>query len=158
MKMIASVAVVIAMAAVVSPLFADDAKPSDKVTIEFRRAESEPAEGLIEHVVPGGRRKVYVHPGPGITNKQIASVRAHRQQIAGASRDILGIAITLTDEGARMMEQMSAKHLRKPIAILIDGKVVMAPILHTRLSRDAVISGNFSEEEVQRIVDAFAKR
>jgi len=158
MKMIASVAVVIAMAAVVSPLFADDAKPSDEVTIEIRRAESEPAEGLIEHVVPGGRRTVYVHPGPGITNKQIASVRAHRQQIAGASRDMLGIAITFTDEGARTMEQMSAEQMGKPIAILIDGKVVLAPIVRARLSRDAVISGNFSEEEVQRIVDAFAKR
>ena len=71
---------------------------------------------------------------------------------------MLGIAITFTDEGARTMEQMSAEQMGKPIAILIDGKVVLAPIVRARLSRDAVISGNFSEEEVQRIVDAFAKR
>ena len=39
------------------------------------------------------------------------------------------------------------------MAILIDGQVVMAPVLRTPISASAVVTGNFTKAEAERIVN-----
>ena len=52
------------------------------------------------------------------------------------------------------MEMLTEKHLDKPIAIMIDGKVISAPVVKAKLSMQAQITGNFTKEEVEKLVKA----
>ena len=49
------------------------------------------------------------------------------------------------------MRQATAEHIGRPVAILIDGTVVMAPIVRSPIGDSAVISGQFTREEAERI-------
>ena len=52
----------------------------------------------------------------------------------------------------------TASHIGKPVAILIDGDVVMAPVLTGLISTSAVIDGNYTRAEAERIVDGIGMR
>src|SRR5439155_25881752 len=51
------------------PAWADKPDEKPKVKIEFRRAETKPADGLTEAAVPGGKEKIYLHKTPDLTNE-----------------------------------------------------------------------------------------
>src|SRR5262245_25145411 len=100
-----------------------------KVRVEFRRAETRPAEGLIEAVVGGGKEKVYLYKDVSLTNKDISQARV--------DEDVLGrpaIQFFLTKDGAEKMAKLSEIHQDKPVAFLVDGKVLTAPILMGKLT------------------------
>ena len=56
------------------------------------------------------------------------------------------------------MRRATANHLGKPLAVLIDGEVVMAPTLRSPVSDSALISGDFSQAEAERIVNGIGGR
>jgi preprotein translocase subunit SecD len=60
--------------------------------------------------------------------------------------------------GARKMRDATASHVGRPIAILIDGNVVMAPTLRDPISADALITGDYSRAEAERIVNGISIR
>jgi len=124
-------------------------KPPEKATVkvEFRRAEKEPAEGLAEATVEGTKDKVYLHKTAEITNADIAEARA--------AEDTTGkpvVAITLTKEGAKKMRALTEEHRNKPLAILVNGKVIAAPVVKAPIGEQAWISGKFTKEEVEKLV------
>jgi preprotein translocase subunit SecD len=134
----------------------DSAPPSDSaakfapkpgVKVEFRRAENQPGEGLTEAAVAGTTQKIYLHASVDVTNADIAEARA-----ALDSQQKPVVEITFTEEGAKKMAKLTAEHQNTPLAILVDGKVVCAPVLRATIFRKARITGNFTQEEVDRIV------
>jgi outer membrane lipoprotein-sorting protein len=142
---------------------ASAAKPAPKpgVKVEFRRAENQPGEGLIEAAVAGTAQKVYLHVSADVTNADIAEARAGLD-----SREKPAVEITFTEEGAKKMAKLTAEHRNRPLAILVDGKVIGAPplaiqvdskvlgapVVRDTISQKAQITGNFTLEEVDRIV------
>jgi preprotein translocase subunit SecD len=50
----------------------------------------------------------------------------------------------------------SGGHRGKPIAILVDGRVVTAPVVKYQFSEGAWIQGNFSPKEAERIAKGLA--
>ena len=124
-----------------------DEKP--KVKIEFRRAETKNADGLTEAVVPGSADKIYLHKKADATNEDIAEARVGIDNAFNPAVDIL-----FTKEGAKKMEALSEKHLDKPLAIMVDGKVVSAPVVRGKVSDKAQITGKFTKEEVENLVKA----
>jgi preprotein translocase subunit SecD len=60
--------------------------------------------------------------------------------------------------GAERMRQATANHLGRPVAILIDGKVVTAPVVRSLISDAAMITGDYSREEAERIADGINMR
>jgi preprotein translocase subunit SecD len=124
-----------------------DEKPKGKV--EFKRAETKPADGLAEATVEGTRQKVYLPKKADATNADIARVSA------GLDGDLNpAIDVVFTKEGAKKMEALSEEHKDKPLAILIDGKVVSAPVVRAKFSDRAQITGKFTKEEVEALVKA----
>lgn len=125
------------------------ARPAEKpaVSVEFRRAESKPAEGLTEAIVEGTKDKVYLHKEAGLTNKDVAAAQATTD--AG---DKPAVEITLTEEGQKKLAKLTADHDGKPLAILVDGKVIAAPIVRGQITGSkAFVSGKFTREEAERI-------
>lgn len=120
-----------------------------KVTVEFRRAETKPADGLAEATVEGSNQKVYIPKKADATTADIAEAKA---ALDGGGKPALDI--TFTKEGAKKMATLTEKHRDKPLAILISGKVVSAPIVREKFGERAQINGAFTQEEIESLVKA----
>ncbi len=67
------------------------------------------------------------------------------------------IGVEFDDEGARRFAALTSNHLRQPLAMLVGGKVVYAPTIQTTVSKRAIITGQFSEQEIERMVKSLIK-
>jgi len=118
------------------------------IRFEVRLAEDRPSAGLREARIAGSDRVVYLHQEIIATNGDIA--QSSVVQGDGPSR--FGIAVQFNAAGTRKMRQATASHVGRPVAILIDGDVVTAPVLRSSISTSAVISGDYTKAEAERIV------
>jgi hypothetical protein len=124
------------------------------VRFEARLAETAPAPGLVEAHVPESDRIVYLHPETVVTNDDID--RAVIEPSAGTQ--YFAVQVQFTPEGARKFWLATSGHDGKPMAILIDGNLVMAPTVRGPISTPALITGNYTHDEAQRIVEGITIR
>jgi preprotein translocase subunit SecD len=117
------------------------------VRFEVRLAEDQPAPGLRAARVGSSNRTVYIHPEIVVTNDDID----RSSVIAGNTPAHFWIDVRLNAGGAEKMRQATANHLGKPVAILINGDVVTAPTLKSPIGAAAVISGDYTQADAQRI-------
>jgi antitoxin (DNA-binding transcriptional repressor) of toxin-antitoxin stability system len=118
------------------------------IRFEVRLAEDKPAPGLREVKLSGSDRSIYIHDEVVVTNSDIAVARV----VPGSRPSEFNVAIELNSAGAEKMRAATANHIGKPIAILLDGQVVMAPGLRTLIGASARITGNFTRTQAERIV------
>jgi preprotein translocase subunit SecD len=140
----AAAAAALLCCAALAPWAASADKPAVKV--EFRRAEVKPAEGLTEATVSGTEQKVYLHKVAELTNEDIAGASVVTDKSKASVVDV-----ELTKEGRRKLARLTKEHQGKPLAVLIDGKVIAAPVVRDEIDGNARISGNFTKEEAERI-------
>jgi preprotein translocase subunit SecD len=119
-----------------------------KTKVEFRRAETAAADGLTEATVVGTKDKVYLHKTAELSGEDVASAR-----VGGEPKNPT-IEITFTEAGAKKAAKLSADHQNKPVAIVVDGKVLAAPVVRVELGAAISISGHFTAEEAAKIVKA----
>ena len=117
-----------------------------EVTLEIRRAETTAGEGLKEARISKSDRRIYLHRQPEATNADIADVRVVKDEQGRPA-----LEITFTEEGAQKMKQLSREHLGKPVAIMVNGRVIAAPVLRGEISRRAKITGDFSLAELEQL-------
>jgi SecDF, P1 head subdomain len=117
------------------------------VRFEIRLAEETPAPGLLEAKVPGSGRSIYLHPQVVVGNGDIA--RAEVMPSSNALQFVVGVSFTA--DGARKMRAATQNHIGKPVAILIDDQVVMAPTVRSLIGDRAEINGNFTRERADQI-------
>ena len=123
------------------------------VRFEVRLAEERAAAGLREARVSADR-VVYLHEEIVVTNADI-----ERSAVAqGSDPSRFSVGVRFNAAGAAKMRQATANHVGRPMAILIDGEVVAAPVLRSAVSDSALISGDFSRAEAERIVNGIGMR
>jgi preprotein translocase subunit SecD len=132
-----------------TPTLSDEKSPPP-AKIEFRRAETEAGEGLIEANDPTNSDKVYLHKKVELDNKDIASafLDFNPQKL-----DFI-VHVTFTEEGAKKMGALTKQLLNKRLAILLDGKVISAPMITGEFSKNAMIQ-KLKKEDAERIAKAF---
>jgi len=54
------------------------------------------------------------------------------------------------------MRQPTTTHIGKPVAILIDGDVALAPTVKSPIGAAAMITGDFTRADAERIADGIA--
>ncbi|REK12007.1 MAG: hypothetical protein DWQ37_13385 [Planctomycetota bacterium] len=115
--------------------------------IEIRRAEYQPGPELTQIEVEEGQQPIYLHDEVELSGKHFktASVRDEQGHYA--------VEVTLTDEGAKKMGTLTKGHMNRPLAILVDGKLVMAPRVRSKIGQKFVISGGFTEAEAKRLAE-----
>lgn len=119
--------------------------------IEFRLAETDPAPGLIETSADSARRTIYLQPDPLVTN---ADIRDARVVLDDSGRPAIDVRFV---QGAQQrIRQATAMHRGKPLAVLLDGKVISAPIVQGQVGSAARIQGRFSREEAERIAKSLS--
>ena len=122
------------------------------VRFEMRLAEDRPAPGLREVKIAGRDHPIYLH----------AEVVANNADIAAAhvvpDGSFYGVDIEFKASGAKRMRVATSSHIGKPVAFLIDGRVIMAPVVAGPIDDYAQITGNFTKGEAERIVKGIIGR
>jgi hypothetical protein len=108
------------------------------VRFEARLAEAVPTLGLRPVRVAHSDRTIYLHDGAIVTNSDIASAR-----VVPGDGDTFNVAIQFTAQGEAKMLSATRTHIGRPIAILLDGDVVMAPTVRSAIGNAATITGSF---------------
>jgi len=124
------------------------------VRFEVRLAEDQAAAGLRQVRVTGANRTIYLHEEIVVTNADVERCAV----VPGSTPSSFNIGVQLNAAGAEKMRRATAGHVGRPMAILIDGEVVMAPTLRDPIGESALISGNYSQAEAERIVNGIGMR
>ncbi|HZL95278.1 MAG TPA: TonB family protein [Vicinamibacterales bacterium] len=114
----------------------------------IRLAETTPADGLRAVVVPGSNERIYLHATPLATWEDVSLVK-----IINDANGQIGVTVTFEPAVAARMASATAAHLGKPLAILLDGRVVSALTLKGPIGNSAVITG-ITAAVAQQLVDA----
>jgi hypothetical protein len=133
--------------------FGDSGTLRAAVRFEVRLAELRPVPGLIVAQVADSGRMIYLHPETIVTNDDIAQSWATED-----GPDRFGVSVELLEAGAQRMRQATAAHIGRPVAILIDGQVVTAPVVRSAIGNSAMITGNFTRADAARIADGIGMR
>ena len=57
------------------------------------------------------------------------------------------VEFTWNAEGSQLFREFTGEHIQERLAAIIDGAVVTAPVIQTRIGRRGTISGDFSQQE-----------
>lgn len=123
------------------------------IRFEVRMAETRPAAGLQKAKVTGSDRYVYLHHQVIVSNNDIAEVNV----IQADAPSQYGIGIKFNASGADKMRQATQAHIGKPLAILLDGQVMMAPVVRDAVGGSAMLTGHYTKAEAQRVADRIVK-
>lgn len=119
-----------------------------QAALELRAASSTAVAGWQRMTTPEGG-SIWVSPTSALTSADIARIEPREQADGSAVA-----AVVFTADGARKMAVLSAEQANKFIALLVDGKLVWAPLVRSTIEREAVITG-ITPEVLQRVLAAF---
>ncbi len=122
--------------------------------LEVHLAEKEPAVGLSEATMSGSGQRIYLHREVVVTNADVIRARV----VPGNGGSGFNVAIVFSSDGAAKMAKATQAHVDRPLAILINGQVVAAPILRSQISDNAVITGDFTSNEAAAIASGLNSR
>ncbi len=105
--------------------------------------DTEILEG-VEKEINGKKVKEYylVKKTPIVTGAELKDARATVDQAGNPA-----VNFELTSEGAEKFGEATAKLIGKRIAIVLDRKVISAPVVRSRISASGQITGDFTTEE-----------
>jgi preprotein translocase subunit SecD len=107
-----------------------------------------PAAGLREAKVSGTDSSVYLHAEAIVTNSDI--LRAYIIQVDHSSQ--YNVGVDFNPSGAEKIRAATARHIGKPVAILLDGKVVTTAIVREPIAESAAVISGLSRTEAEKIV------
>ena len=116
--------------------------------LEIRAASATAISGWQRMSAPDGGA-IWVSPASALTSTDIA--RSESRQHADGSP---AVGVVFTEAGARKMAALSAAQANKPIALLLDGKLVWAPVVRGTIEKEAVLSG-VTPDVLQRVLATF---
>ncbi|MGE0641122.1 MAG: protein translocase subunit SecD [Thermoanaerobaculia bacterium] len=62
------------------------------------------------------------------------------------------VAFHLSADGARMFGEATGANVGRGLAIILDNRIVSAPVINSRITDSGIIEGNFTQEQVQDLV------
>jgi preprotein translocase subunit SecD len=89
-----------------------------------------------------------------VTNADIASTEV----VPGESSSEFSVEVMFTPEGAGKMRRATDDHIGEPLAILIDGRVALAPVIRSAIDTSALITGPYTRTEAERIAAGLVGR
>src|SRR5215467_3689068 len=102
-------------------------------------------------------RSIWVNPTPALTSADIQGAEPATDRNYGNF-----VKVVFTDDGAKKMRDLTTAQMNKPIAIILDGKVISAPKVRAVITNDGIITGKrpdgLTTEEVRRILTSVNQR
>ncbi|MFC1476867.1 hypothetical protein ACFL6L_00195 [candidate division KSB1 bacterium] len=127
-------------------LIACSEAPPEHVSLEFRAASPEPAEGLAEMKTEGSNEVFYLHNEVLLSNADVESARVTQGQYGPQ------IELVLTAAGGTKFAEATKNNIDKNIGMVIDGKLMSAPLVRREITDGrAIVIGKWTEKEADRI-------
>lgn len=79
-----------------------------------------------------------------ITGKDIRNARVGKDEF---NQPVVNF--TLSSQGGKIFEKVTSENIGKPLAIILDGKVISAPIIEAVIRDAGMIRGNFTPQEAE---------
>lgn len=120
-----------------------------KVLLEFRACETSATAGFLPMTSAESQKTIYVSQEAALSNEDVASSR-----VIMDPQGNYNIQIEFTEVGAIKLANATEQSLNKPLGILVDGRLICAPIVNEKIEGGkALISGQFTKEEAERIAN-----
>jgi len=123
-------------------------------SVEIHAASSSAVAGWAQMAGPSGDA-LWVAPEVRLTSADIERAEASTSADAGP-----GINVVLTDLGAKKMAELSSAQSNKPIALILDGQVIWAPIVRGSIGKQIRLSGGdggLTQAQIQRLLASFKR-
>jgi len=123
--------------------------------VEIRAAASTAVSGWQQMASPNGQA-LWVSPSTSLTSADIDRAEAATSADAGP-----GINLVLTDSGAKKMADLSASQSNKPIALLLDGHVIWAPVVRGSIGKQVRLTGGdggLTQGQIDRLLTSFKQK
>jgi len=123
--------------------------------LAIRAAATSPVSGWQQMASPADQ-VLWVAPATDLT-----AVDIERAEPVTGSDGSLALTVVFTDDGAKKIAALSATRIGQPIAFLLDGKLIWAPVVRARIEREAVLSGGpggLTPDVVQRLLTILKQR
>jgi len=78
--------------------------------------------------------------------------------VPGVAVDRYDVEIQLSADGAARLREATRQHVGRPVALVIDGIVAMAPTVRSEIGELGRLTGNYSREEAERLVRGMTPR
>ena len=135
---------------VLAILFGYMVQAQAQLTVSAAATEAVPGWQRME--LGDNDRTLWVSPTPSLTNDDIDGA----QPLTRADGSTV-VEIQFTEEGSVKMRELSAAQIDRPIAMLLDGELISAPVVRSLIDGgQAQISGGgpngLTPEEIQRIL------
>jgi SecD/SecF fusion protein len=85
------------------------------------------------------------------------AVPLHDKDSNGNTRSSFGIEITFTQEGAEKLRRATQAHIGEHLELLVDDGVVMSPVIRSAISSRAMLTGDYTRADAERIAQALLK-
>jgi preprotein translocase subunit SecD len=122
--------------------------------LEIRLAQYEPQAGFTPTTVEGSQDTIYLSSDVVLSNDHIREATYVLNHLGSPAIEIL-----FTDEGTAILSEFTAAHIEQNAAIVMDGRVVTAPVIKGRIGEGrAVITGSFTEAEVKRLAKSIVTK
>ena len=123
----------------------------------IRAASTTPVEGWQQMQVEHTNRMIWVSPIEAVTFRDIKKAEPNTSK-TGDSR----VAVVFTDTGAKHFADLTTAQFHKGIAMVLDGKVIWAPVVmaefHADVQKKGTLAGSgpqgLTQQEVERIMAA----
>lgn len=89
-----------------------------------------------------------------VDNRDILTARV----VPGGTPTTFGVALTFTPEGAEKMRAATEAHIGEHLDLLVDGDVVLSPVIRSAISTSAALTGDYTYDEAVRIAEGLLKR
>lgn len=124
------------------------------VRFEVRLAEVGPGVGLREAAVGTEPRVVYLHDEVVVTNDDIVAADV----VAAPAGDRFAVAVRLSPVGSDRLRAATRRHMGRPVALLLDGLVLMAPTVRSEIGDVGLLTGDFDRPAAERIARGLTAR
>lgn len=113
--------------------------------VEFVLAETEPTDGYREIYAERLNERFYLHPDILLSTADIESASVTEQM------GLPVVEIAFDEAGRRKLASVTEANRGKRLAILIDGRLVMAPHIMEKIEGGKAVISGITEEEAERI-------
>lgn len=109
----------------------------------------------VDYNFSGTDKDIKLEDKPSLTLKDILEVK----KVLGSYNDGPEISIVFTKEGAKKFYFLTKENIGKPVAIVIAKQIVSMPIVYSEIIGGNVsISGDFSEEEIDKMIEKLQEK
>jgi preprotein translocase subunit SecD len=123
-----------------------------RAILEIRLAETKPRRGLLRAPVEASDREIFLYDTPLVTNVDVEG--AYVIETHGR----FNVGVTLTETGADAMARSTAVQRGKLLAIILDGRVVAAPMIAGAVGAQIVIDHAYTRADAERIASSLSRR